>query len=47
MITPDPKDQISCGKTVLKIERDVVFSRPVIGNGATKPLAIDILMPAG
>jgi acetyl esterase/lipase len=47
VITPNPKDQISCGKTELKIERDVVFSRPVMHNGATKPLAMDIQMPVG
>jgi hypothetical protein len=47
LVTPDPQDQIANGKTTLNIERDVVFSRRVIRNGATKSLAMDIQMPAG
>ena len=46
VITPNPEDQINCGKTALKTERDIVFSRPVMHNGATKPLALDMQKPA-
>jgi acetyl esterase/lipase len=47
VITADPQDQISCGKTALEIERDVVFSTSLLRDGAAKPLAMDIQMPVG
>lgn len=45
VITPDPKDQIRCGKVELKTISDVVFSNPALADGTTKTLKMDILAP--
>ena len=45
VIAPDPKDQIRCGKAALTTVSDVVFSKPVLADGTTKALKMDILVP--
>lgn len=47
ILSPNPSDQIVCGKTPLKMVHDVVFSEPVLLNGTKKKLAMDIQIPAG
>jgi hypothetical protein len=45
VITPDPTDQIQCGRTELRTVHDVVFSKPVLSDGHTKLLKMDVLSP--
>jgi len=45
VITPDPTDQIHCGRTELRIAHDVVFNEPTLSDGRTKPLKMDVLSP--
>jgi acetyl esterase/lipase len=46
LMKPDPKDQIHCGRTELRSVHDVVFSKPVLADGDTKLLKMDVLSPA-
>jgi acetyl esterase/lipase len=46
LITPDPTDQIRCGRVPLKMIKNVVFSQPRLANGAVKSLALDLQTPA-
>jgi len=46
LITPDPTDQIQCGRTELRTVHDVVFSKPIFSDGHTKLLKMDVLSPA-
>jgi acetyl esterase/lipase len=46
LIKPDPKDQIHCDRTELRSVHDVVFSKPVLADGDTKLLKMDVLSPA-
>jgi len=45
VIRPDPKDQISCGRTRLKSINDIVFARRTLTNGKILDLSMDIQMP--
>jgi acetyl esterase/lipase len=45
VIRPDPKDQISCGRTRLKAINDAVFARRTLTNGKILDLSMDIQMP--
>jgi acetyl esterase/lipase len=45
VITPNPADQIKCGKAELTTTSDVVFSTPKLADGTTKTLKMDILAP--
>jgi acetyl esterase/lipase len=45
VIHPDPNDQITCGKTVIKTVDDVVFTRRTLPNGKPIDLLMDIQMP--
>jgi hypothetical protein len=42
VIEPDPTDQIHCGRTELRTVPDVVFSKPVLLDGHTKLLKMDV-----
>jgi acetyl esterase/lipase len=46
ILSPNPSDQIVCGKTPLKMVHDLVFSEPALPNGTKKKLAMDIQIPA-
>lgn len=45
IIRPDPKDQITCGRTKLHALNDVVFARRALANGKSLDLSMDIQMP--
>jgi acetyl esterase/lipase len=45
LIRPDPKDQITCGRTKLRAFNDVVFVRRALANGKSVDLSMDIQMP--
>jgi acetyl esterase/lipase len=45
VIRPDPKDQITCGRTSLKTINDVIFSKPRLPNGKTADLQMDVQIP--
>ncbi len=45
LIRPDPKDQITCGRTSLKSINGVIFSRPGLSNGKTADLQMDVQIP--
>jgi acetyl esterase/lipase len=45
VIRPDPKDQITCGRTSLKSINGVTFSSPRLSNGKTADLQMDVLIP--
>jgi acetyl esterase/lipase len=45
VIRPDPRDQITCGKTAVKSVEDVVFSTRTLANGKSMDLLMDIQMP--
>ncbi len=47
VIKPDPTDQIRCGKTQVKLIKDVVYAVPTTADGKTIKLAMDIMVPAG
>jgi acetyl esterase/lipase len=47
VITPNPADQIQCGKVELTTTSDVVFSTPTLADGTRKTLKMDILAPKG
>jgi acetyl esterase/lipase len=46
VIHPDPDDQITCGKTVIKTLNDVVFTTRTLPNGKPLDLLMDLQMPA-
>ncbi len=46
VIRPDPRDQITCGKTVVRPVNDVAFSTRTLPSGKSVDLLMDILMPA-
>jgi len=45
IIRPDPKDQITCGRTKLRALDDIVFVRRTLANGKSLDLSMDIQMP--
>jgi acetyl esterase/lipase len=45
VIRPDPKDQITCGRTSLNSINDVIFSEPRLSNGKTADLQMDLQIP--
>ncbi len=45
VIHPDPNDQITCGKTVLRTIDDVVFARRSLPTGKSLDLLLDVQMP--
>jgi acetyl esterase/lipase len=45
IIRPDPKDQITCGRTKLRAFNDIVFARRALANGKSLDLSMDIQMP--
>jgi len=45
VIRPDPKDQITCGRTSLKAINDVVFARRRLTTGKWLELSMDLQMP--
>jgi acetyl esterase/lipase len=45
VIRPDPKTQITCGKTAIKTVEDVIFSTRTLPNGKSMDLSMDIQMP--
>jgi acetyl esterase/lipase len=45
VIRPDPKDQITCGRTSLKSIDDVIFSKPRLSSGKTADLQMDVQIP--
>lgn len=45
VIRPDPKDQITCGRTKLRTYTDVVFVRRTLANGKPLDLSMDIQVP--
>src|ERR1700722_19716476 len=45
LIRPDPKDQITCGRTKLRAFNDIVFVRRTLANGKSLDLSMDIQMP--
>jgi acetyl esterase/lipase len=46
VIHPDPDDQITCGRTVLKTINDVTFTTRTLANGKPLDLLMDVQMPA-
>jgi acetyl esterase/lipase len=46
VIHPDPNDQITCGKTVIKTIDDVVFTTRILPEGKPLDLLMDVQMPA-
>ena len=46
VIHPDPDDQITCGKTVIKTINDVAYTTRNLPNGKPIDLLMDIQMPA-
>lgn len=47
VISPDPRDQIRCGKVAIQTTSSVVFSTPTLADGKKKTLKMDILAPKG
>jgi acetyl esterase/lipase len=45
LIRPDPKNQITCGRTKLRALNDIVFVRRALPNGKSLDLSMDIQMP--
>src|SRR5882762_461472 len=45
LIRPDPKDQITCGRTSLKSISGIIFSKPRLSNGKTADLQMDVQIP--
>lgn len=45
VITPDPRDQIRCGKSAIKTTSNIVFSTPTLTDGRKKTLKMDVLAP--
>ena len=45
VIRPDPKNQITCGRTPLRSIDDVIFSKPRLANGKTADLHMDVQIP--
>jgi acetyl esterase/lipase len=45
VIHPDPNDQITCGRTVIKTLDDVVFTTRTLSNGKPIDLLMDVQMP--
>ena len=45
VIRPDRNDQIKCGKTPLKTIQNIVYAAPILPNGKSKPLKMDLLIP--
>ena len=45
VIHPDRNDQIQCGKTSIKIFKNVVYARPKRPDGKAMPLTMDLLIP--
>jgi acetyl esterase/lipase len=45
VIRPDPKDQITCGRTSLKSINGVIFSKPRLSSGKTADLQMDVQIP--
>jgi acetyl esterase/lipase len=45
VIHPDRNDQIQCGKTPIKIVKDVVYAAPRLSNGKSTSLKMDLLIP--
>jgi acetyl esterase/lipase len=45
VIRPDPKNQITCGRTALKSINGVIFSSPKLANGKTADLQMDVQIP--
>lgn len=46
VIRPDPKEQITCGRTSLKSINGVIFSKPRLPSGKTADLQMDVQIPA-
>ena len=46
VIDPDPNDQITCGKTVVKTIEDMVFATRTLPNGKPTDLLMDVQIPA-
>ena len=45
VIRPDRNDQIKCGKTPLKTIQNIVYAAPILPNGKSKSLKMDLLIP--
>jgi acetyl esterase/lipase len=45
IISPNIASQITCGRTTVQTNNNVVYSTPAVSTGATKTLAMDILVP--
>src|SRR5882724_393236 len=45
VIRPDPNDQITCGKTSIRMTEDVVFTTRTLPNGKSLDLLMDIQVP--
>jgi acetyl esterase/lipase len=45
VISPNIASQITCGRTAVQTTNNVVYSTPTLSTGATKTLAVDILVP--
>jgi acetyl esterase/lipase len=45
IISPNIASQITCGRTTVQTNNNVVYSTPALSTGATKTLAMDILVP--
>lgn len=47
VIKPDPADQIVCGTAPLLSVKSVVYSTPILPNGKSDRLEMDVLVPSG
>jgi acetyl esterase/lipase len=45
VIRPDSTQQIKCGTTRVSVMSDVAFAHPALGNGKSKELRMDVIVP--